>query len=124
MLALNGLSDQAVIYPGDKLLIMVGQTPESTTEDGPTATPEEADNITPTPTIELISKPPTRTPSPVQLAMSLSTESVPTSISTSDDSQFPKDEQPGLDYLLYAVFGLAISGTALILFGSALKRRS
>ncbi len=124
MLALNGLSDQAVIYPGDKLLIMVGQTPESTTEDDPTATPEEADNVTPTPTDERTSKPPTKTPSPVPLAMSLSTESVPTSITPSEGNQSPQDEGQGLDYLLYAVFGLAVTGTALILFGSALKKRT
>jgi len=124
MLALNGLSDQAIIYPGDKLLIMAGQTPESTPGEASTGTPEDADIITPTPTVKRTSKPPTRTPSPVPLAMSLSTDSSPTSISTSERSQAHQDERPGLDYLLYAVFGLAITGTALILFGSALKKRS
>jgi hypothetical protein len=56
--------------------------------------------------------------------MSLATDSSPTSISTSDESQAHQDERPDLDYLLYAVFGLAITGTALILFGSAIKRRT
>lgn len=124
LLAVNGLSDQAVIYPGDKLLIMVGQTSESIPLEASTGTPEDADFNSPSPTITRTTRPPTRTPSPVPVALSLSTESVPTSISTSENIQSPSDEQPGLDYLLYAVFGLAIAGTALILFGSALKRRS
>lgn len=124
LLALNGLSDQAVIYPGDKLLIMVGQTPETAPEEASTGTPEDADLTTLTPTATRTARTLTKTPSPVPVAMSLSTKSIPTSISTSDVSQSLQNEQPGLDYLLYAVFGLAIAGTALILFGSALKRRT
>ena len=124
MLALNGLSDQAIIYPGDKLLIAVGQTPESTPDEAFTATPEEVDLNTPTLTITRTASPPPNTPTPVPLAMSLSTESIPTSVPTSNESQASQDGRAGSDYLLYAVFGLAIAGTALILFGSALKRRS
>jgi hypothetical protein len=40
-----------------------------------------------------------------------------------ESEQSAQDEQRGYDYLLYAVFGLAITGTALILFGTALKKR-
>ena len=124
LLAVNGLSDQAVIYPGDKLLIMVGQTPESTPEQESTGTSEDAEPNTLTPTAARTARTPTKTPSPVPVAMSLSTESVPTSIPTSDQSQAPRGDGANFDYLLYAVFGLAIAGTALILFGSALKRRN
>ena len=124
LLALNGLSDQAIIYSGDKLLIAVGQTLESTPEGASTGTQEETDLTTPTRAVTRTIKPPIRTPTPVPVARSLSTESSPTTISTSDESQSSQDERPDLDYLLYAVFGLAITGTALILFGSAIKRRS
>jgi hypothetical protein len=124
LLAVNGLSDQAIIYPGDKLLIAVGQTPENTLDEASTATPEEVDLMTPTLTITRTASPHPKTPTPVSLTMSLSTEIIPASIPNMEQNQAPQDERANFDYLLYAVFGLAIAGTALILFGSALKRRS
>ena len=124
LLALNGLSDQAIIYSGDKLLIAVGQTPESTPDEASTATPEEVNLNTPTLTITRTASPNPNTPTPVPLAMSSSTEIIPASISTMEQNRASQDESANFDYLLYAVFGLAIAGTALILFGSALKRRS
>jgi LysM repeat protein len=124
VLAMNGLSDQAVIFPGDKLLIMVGQTPESTPAEESLLIPAEADLNTPIPTNTQIARPPTRTPSPVPVAMNLPTGSSPTSTATKGVSQPSQEVESGLDYLLYVVFGLAISGTALILFGNALKKRT
>jgi hypothetical protein len=35
-----------------------------------------------------------------------------------------QSEDGGFDFLLFAVIGLAFSGTALILFGSTMKKRS
>jgi hypothetical protein len=80
--------------------------------------------MTPTLTITRTASPHPKTPTPVSLTMSLSTEIIPASIPTMEQNQAPQDERANFDYLLYAVFGLAIAGTALILFGSALKRRS
>lgn len=123
VLALNGLSDEAIIYPGDKILIKAGLTPESTSEGDSTGTLDETDRPTPSPSATRTPKTPTRTPTPVSVAMSISTDSSPTVIASPDTGPSSQNESQGSDYLLYAVFGLAVSGTALILFGTALKRR-
>jgi LysM repeat protein len=144
LMAINGLSQETIIYPGDKLMIVPGETPESTPEETPESIPEEMPETTPEeegslaniPEIDeeiLSSSPtqtpwsPTRTPTPeasIAIAMEIPKENISSETATPEAVQIPQEENRGADYLLFAVFGLAISGSALILFGSALKRRS
>ncbi len=124
LLALNGLSQEAIIYPGDKLLIRVGETPESTQELTISETVQETERATPTSRARSTAVPATRTPTPIPVAMSVPTQADPTLNANPEIEQSTQDEKGSYDYLLYAVFGLAITGTALILFGTALKKRS
>jgi uncharacterized protein YkwD len=122
LLTLNGLSDQAIIYPGDKLLIKAGSTPPP--DDIRLSAPTREVEETNVPSATATDKPAASTTTPVPIAMNnltLPSSTAPT-IAEGEESS---NESPGnLDYILYVVFGLAISGTAMILFGSALKRRS
>ena len=122
LLSLNGLTDQAIIYPGDKLLIRAGSTspPDEIRLSAPTREPEDTHAPTETATL----KPAVNTTTPVPVAMSNLTQPSPTMLTTATLEESKFDQSGNVDYLLYAVFGLAISGTAMILFGSALKRRS
>lgn len=125
LLALNGLSEQAVIYPGDKLLIQAASTQlPALLMDAPLRQPVE--NFAPgeTPSSTPTTNPPTPTTTPVPVAMGNEVEPGPTMV-ISTAMAAPADDRSGNgDYLLYAVFGLAASGLALILFGSALKRHT
>jgi hypothetical protein len=141
LLALNGINEDTIIYEGDKLLVKVGVVPfgtQETTLEEPvlgtgTATlagtggSKTAEGLTPT------QRPPTRTATPPSsVALAEASAQGPETQSKSGgggtksganpaiDSPPPKREGP--DYLLFAVFGLALSGTALVLVGSALKR--
>ena len=127
LMAVNGLSQEAIIYPGDKLLINPGQTPESTPVGASTAGPAQIDERISTSDPTQTPSVPTRTPIPepsISLAMDISAESIPTGMTTPEADQISLEENQRVDFLLYAVFGLAVTGTALILFGSALKKRS
>jgi uncharacterized protein YkwD len=124
LLTLNGLSKETIIYPGDKLLIKAGETPESSPNLTVLETVQESERTTPTPRVTSTAKQATRTPTPVPLAMNLPKQADPTLNANPETEHPPQDVQPSYDYLLYAVFGLAMSGTALILFGTALKKRS
>ena len=122
LMALNGLSDQSVIYPGDKLLIKASSIspPDSIREGAPTT------DLGPTnvPTSTATEKPVESTSTPVPIAL----KNLPPQNPTAPAISGPIDPNSGqtveFDYLLYAVFGLAIAGTAMILLGSSLKRRS
>jgi uncharacterized protein YkwD len=124
LLTVNGLLQEAIIYPGDKLLIIVGDTPESTQELSISETIQETELATPTPRATSTTRSVTRTPTPIPVAMSVPTLVNPTLNANPENVQSARDEQRSYDYLLYAVFGLAFTGTALILFGTALKKRS
>ena len=123
LLALNGLSQEAIIYPGDKLLIKASQTPESPQELTVSETAQETELATATLSATSTENPATRTPTPIPVAMSAPAQADLTLNANPEIEQSAQDEQRGYDYLLYAVFGLAITGTALILFGTALKKR-
>lgn len=121
LLALNGLSAQSVIFPGDKLLIKAGSTapPDAiraeTTPDKPVQTPE--------PTLVATVQKMDGTPTPAPVAMSKPALATPT-VNAAELQVAPAGEKAGnLDFLLYVVIVFAIFGTGLILFGSALKRR-
>lgn len=125
LLAANYLTDQTVIFPGDKLIIQPSGTPvetqaatgtEQSTEGRHTPTPSRA-----TPT----AKPPTRTPTPIQatpVAMAVVDGSRPDSASASVMQPPPVPTRSGPDYLLITVLVIGGLGLALVLFGNALKR--
>jgi len=122
LLTLNGLSDQAIIYPGDKLLIKAGSTPPPDEIRLSAPTREVEETIAPTATET--DKTAASTPTPVPIAMNNLTLPSPTAPIIAEGEESSNESPGNLDYILYVVFGLAISGTAMILFGSALKRRS
>jgi hypothetical protein len=121
LLTLNGISDQSVIYPGDKLLIQAGSTPipEETSPGSPTVEIEPTNIPSATATATSTDTPPT----PLVVAMSNPIQRSATPLISPEPADSVNNGQGKVDYLLYAVFGLALTGTALILFGSALKRR-
>jgi hypothetical protein len=122
-MALNGFNEQTVIFPGEQILIRAGQTPENSQESVELETPLET-AVTPTQTKTPTSRPATSTPSPVPVAMSDSTQASPVSVEPATPDEPAETKDTGSNLLLYVVFGLALSGTALILFGSTLKKRS
>ncbi len=128
LLALNGLSKETVIYPGDKLLIQPGRTPGGVQALSLAGTPQGTESVTSTPQVISTSKSPTKvptkTPTPVPVAMGVSAQSSPASTAPALLDESPRSDGEGSNYLLYAVFGFAVTGTALILFGSSLKKRS
>jgi uncharacterized protein YkwD/LysM repeat protein len=122
LLSLNGLSSQSVIFPGDKLLIKPAS--ESPTDavrlEATVSEPEPTSMPTATPT----ERPAAPTATPVPIAMSAPQIPDPTASVAAEASE-PAQEQSGkFDYLLYAVVGLAATGTAMILLGSTLKKRA
>jgi LysM repeat protein len=124
LLNLNGLTNETIIYPGDKLLINPGRTPEGPQGREIAPTEEETEQPAFTPRSTRTSNPITGTETPMPVAMDLAMESSATADASVEVAKSPENERRNSDYLLYAVFGLAITGTAMILLGSALKRRS
>jgi LysM repeat protein len=129
--SLNGLNDDAVIYPGDKLIIKPPFTPTPTedSEVTPTETPNNAEGEPITTTPEF--KRPTRTPRPIvteiedPLAIAM-LETPELNQAGSSDSLSPSedvnpDEKP--DYLLITIAVLAFTGSTLLVAGNVLKGR-
>jgi uncharacterized protein YkwD/LysM repeat protein len=132
--AINGLTDQSVIFPGERLLIRL---PDKTlTPSGPTTgTPAQAaasgtpasgtpasgsTQVTPTP------GPPTRTTeTPTRSAItetpSLAAET-PAMVSLQPSPSVSGAARKGLDPLLIAIGALGVIGAALVIVGTALKR--
>lgn len=127
LMAMNGLSRETIIYPGDKLMIVPEQTPQSIPEEEVAADSEtilEATSTSnPTQTPKSVVSTPTRVSS-TAIAMDVSAVADPGEVAKPEADQIPLEETRGADYLLIVVVGLALTGTALILFGSALKKRS
>lgn len=123
VLALNGITMNAVIFPGDKILITRGTTPiVLTTASGTlTGTVEKTPGKTKTlaPAKKLVTSTPT--PKATKESEPVFTDVPRTAEPTAWDSGISLD-QNGPDYLLFAIIALAASGTGLILFGSALRR--
>jgi LysM repeat protein len=123
LLELNSLSQQSVIYPGDKLLIKAGSRPMPVLRlDAPIRAPQEVNLPTSTATSQPRSS--TSTPTPAPIAMPSTEDASPTVVATRDLPVPVNDQGGNVDYLLYVVIGFAVSGIALILFGSALKRQT
>jgi LysM repeat protein len=123
LMALNGLNEQSVIFPGEQILIQAGQPTENPL--GTTEVESELETVELlTPSITPTSRQETSTPTPVPVAMSIPTRDIPNSSESLERAESSQSEGGGFDFLLYAVIGLAFSGTALILFGSTMKKRS
>jgi hypothetical protein len=126
MLAINGISQNTVIYPGDKLLIKAATTPGVT--PGTTTTPEPGTPVTETSTSRATStKRPTRTPTPTETAGTPVAMAMPERENAPPDPGLPAQSalvipRQGPDYLLIAVLVLAVLGGGLLLIGNALKR--
>jgi len=113
LLALNGLTEQSLIYPGDKLLVRPAQA-TTTASEAPTST------LTPT------RKPrPTRTPTSLAatpLALALATGQA-TASSSLESTPVLEDSVEGFDPMLLAIIALVLVGTGLIAFGTLVKRK-
>jgi LysM repeat protein len=122
LLALNGITEQAVIYPGDKLLIKTGVTaaPGALQLEAPTRELEE----TRIPSATATAKPKTETPTPMPVAMNDAPQPSLTIPATPETREIENQQAGNVDYLLYAVFGLAFTGIVMILFGSFLKKHA
>jgi hypothetical protein len=112
LLAINGLTSESVIYPGNRLIITRGPSPTPTLDitdtPSPTITPRPTNTPTPVPTRE-----PTQTPTLIP----------PTQTPTPE----PALGIGGIDLLgdpfLLIIGALALSGVTLMGFGSLLKKR-
>lgn len=125
LLAMNGLTENAVIFPGDKLLIRPRNTPGGTSEATGTGTPEATKRAgvlsTPSPTAKRPTQTPTAASSSLQkAAISNPGDAEQLPVEQEQISFVPPDESP--DYLLVAILVMAAAGIALVLLGSALKR--
>ena len=121
LLALNGLVPQTVIFPGDKLLILGG----SSSPPDPIRLASPAADIDPTsiPTSTATAMPTVSIPTPAAALIDAVRPS-PTAISPTVPGNSAISQSGNPDILLYAVFGLAVAGTGMILLGSTLKSRS
>jgi len=115
LLALNGLTEQSLIYPGDKLLVRPAQaTTTPTASEAPTST------VTPT------RKPrPTRTPTSLAatpLALALATGEA-TASPLPESTPVLEDSVESFDPMLVGIIALVLVGTGLIAFGTLVKRK-
>lgn len=125
LLALNGLSENSLIQPGDKLIVQpasVNQSPTSTAVPS-TDTPEpKKQTETATPSVTATDQSPTASPAASVAALALTTATAqPDSQGIISPGALVQQES-GPDYLLVFIVVLALSGLLLILLGSALKR--
>jgi uncharacterized protein YkwD len=112
LLALNGLTDKSVIYPGEKLIITRASM-TVTPETAPTAT---SGTPTPTPVATITATP--DEPTPLASGVELEATAVP-----SPTALPPPATQAGSDPLLIAIGMLVVVGTLLVVVGFVLKRR-
>jgi len=113
LLALNGLTDKSVIYPGEKLIIARASMTVSP-DRSPTATsgtPTRTPTVTSTDTPDVVT--------PLASGVQLEATAIPSSTVA-----IPLAAQPGSDPLLIAIGVLVAVGTLLVVVGFVLKRRS
>jgi LysM repeat protein len=112
LLAINGLTRESVIFPGNRLIIRRGPTPTPTLDitdtPSPTITLRPTNTPTPVPT-----RAPTRTPTPAP----------PTPTSTPEPALSIGGIDLSGDPFLLVIGGLALSGAVLMGFGTLLKKR-
>lgn len=112
LLALNGLDQNAVIYPGEKLIIKKADR---------TATPVLTPTVTSTPPPPTRTRRPTRTPtieSPTGPAAAQATMLAP----SEQAMELANTSSSKLDPLLVVIAFLVVVGTGLVVVGSLLKR--
>lgn len=127
LLALNGLTENTVIYPGDKLIIRLPTTPTSPTQALEMGIVETEEAITPTRTSTHTPLPiaPTATPTRLDEGTSLRLTQVSEALATlTPGIPAETDEGPSgnPDFLLLTVIVLGVSGSVLVGLGTALKR--
>jgi hypothetical protein len=110
-----------VIFPGDKLLILGGSS--SPPDPIGLATPTADNEPTSIPTSTATAIPTVSIPTPAAALIDAVRPS-PTAISPIEPGNSASSQSGNQDILLYAVVGLAVAGTGMILFGSTLKQRS
>jgi len=98
LIALNELSENPVIFTGQKILVKVAFTP------------------TPSPTVTLTPRPPTRTPIPQQTAQELRITQVP-----DEDNSFLNMDRRSMGIALVLICGI---GLALIVVGTISKKKT
>jgi len=144
ILALNGLTMDSVIYPGDEIIIQAGLSPNPTPSPSPTnpivspteenigtdeisalspALRKSEDNASATPTVQLLAA--------VQQSEDLvEVQPMATSINPLNDpdaaaqSKEGNSEDGGVDILFVVIFFFVLIGVALVVFGSFLRRGS
>jgi len=125
LLAMNGLTENAVIFPGDKLLIKPGKTPSGTLDATGVGISEAGKSAralsTPSPAAKRLTATPVPASStPQQVALSNQGGAAQLLV---EQEQIPLARPSGSpDYLLIALLVMAAAGIALVLLGSALKR--
>jgi len=127
LLALNGLTENTVIYPGDKLIIRLPGTPTTPTQVFETDVAETEEVATPTQTLTHtpLPKKPTATPTRLDEGASLRLTQVSEALATltpGTPMETSEDTSSNPDFLLLAVIVLGVSGSALVGLGTALKR--
>ncbi len=124
LLAMNGLTENAVIFPGDKLLIKPSNTPGDTlVATGTPETGKKAAIVSSSPSP--IARQPSKTPEPAPVTIKQAALS-----NQGDSDQLPVEQKQmtlvqqnnSPDYLLIAILIMAAVGIAMVLLGSALKR--
>lgn len=126
--ALNGLDAQAVIVPGERLIIR-GASLQRITPTTPLTETVTAETDTPAPALLQVSpteasptvRPATRTPAPIP---SRSPAEPQAAVSQAADTDLVASSAPGqgLDPLLAIITGVAVLGVGLMLIGALLKR--
>lgn len=124
LMALNGFNEGSVIFPGEQILIQAGETPENSPETAAAEIVLETETATPTRNATATAITATLTPTSVPVALSLPTQDLSDANESIESAESGQNGSGGFDFLLFAVIGLAFSGTALILFGSTMKKRS
>ncbi|MCS6907847.1 MAG: CAP domain-containing protein [Anaerolineales bacterium] len=118
LLSLNGLTENSLIYPGDKILIRKAEatpTPEPTASPTPTATlmtPPDRPTLTSSVPIEVLRSPTALPALPDQKPEALFTQLPPSSASSKR-----------IDFFPLLIIGLFVLGSALILMGSLIPAR-
>jgi LysM repeat protein len=128
LLALNGLTEDSLIHPGDKLVLQPASITQSPTSTGVPSTDtlqpkKKTETAAPTST----ATPKSRTDSPTAGAATPAALALITATARPDSQGIiPQgalvQTKSGPDYLLVVIVVLALSGLVLILVGSVLKR--
>jgi LysM repeat protein len=112
--AMNGMTEDTVIYPGDKLLVKAAQT-----------TPTVQISATLTATLVVDTPPPTRRPTRTLAAATgipQLQKSTGTVVAPLTRAAPPERPQGRIDPLLAVIAALVLLGCAFLLFGTVLKK--